>query len=338
MKPVICFGEALIDFLNTGAQADGCLSLNNYCQYPGGAPANAAVAVARLGGNAYFAGQVGDDVFGHFLEQALEKYGVNVNYLVKHEHASTALAFVTLDDTGDRSFSFYRQQTADMLFDKTQIQASWFNQEVIFHFCSNTLTEAAIAETTKLAVEMAKSNDAFVSFDVNLRHNLWPSGQADCDLVNELVYHADVIKFSRDEFTYLSQGNEQQYIDTCLSRGVSLLVITDGEHDIEFITLQGKQSVSAPAVKAIDTTAGGDAFSGALLMAFSCFEQPKAALRSFDTLLALIQFAAHCGAHTVTKPGAFPALPSFSEVEQHWPSAYLPQLPTKQSGASHAVL
>jgi len=338
MKPVICFGEALIDFLNTGAQADGCLSLKNYRQYPGGAPANAAVAVAKLGGNAYFAGQVGNDVFGHFLEQALEKYGVNVSYLSKHPHASTALAFVTLDDTGDRSFSFYRQQTADMLFEQSQIKPEWFNQDAIFHFCSNTLTEEAIAATTKLAVEMAKSNNVLVSFDVNLRHNLWSSGEADSDIVNELVYQSDVIKFSRDEFVYLSQGNEQQYVETCLSRGVSLLVITDGEHDIEFITPQGRKCVSAPTVNAVDTTAGGDAFSGALLMAFSCLEQPKSAFDSLDTLLALIKFASYCGAHTVTKPGAFPALPSFSEVEQYWPTPDLPQLPANTSGASHAVL
>jgi len=320
MKPVLCFGEALIDFLNTGKQEDGPLILNNYRQYPGGAPANAAVAVAKLGGNALFAGQVGADPFGDFLEQALIEYGVNTQFLAKHKSAKTALAFVMLDEEGDRSFSFYRQDSADVLFSPEQIDDQWFNEQPLFHFCSNTLTDKQITAATKAAVTKAKANQSIVSFDVNLRHNLWSTGCADIALVNELVHMADVIKFSRDELEYLAQGNEDNYIQSCLAHGVSVLVITDGEHPIEFFTVQGNKTIPVPIIKAVDTTAGGDAFSGSLLFALSKLSDPKSALTSMDILGQLIKFASNCGAHAVTLPGAFPALPRFNDIEEHWPA------------------
>jgi fructokinase len=321
MKPVLCFGEALIDFLNTGKQEDGPLVLNNYRQYPGGAPANAAVAVAKLGGNALFAGQVGADAFGDFLGQALVEYGVNTQFLAKHTSAKTALAFVMLDDEGDRSFSFYRQNSADVLFSPEQIDDQWFNEQPLFHFCSNTLTDKQITAATKAAVTKAKANQSIVSFDVNLRHNLWSAGFADITLVNELVHMADIIKFSRDELEYLAQGNDDNYIQSCLAHGVSVLVITDGEHPIEFFTAHGNKTIPVPIIKAVDTTAGGDAFSGSLLFALSKLADPKSALSSMDVLSQLIRFASNCGAHAVTLPGAFPALPRFSDIEEHWPAA-----------------
>ncbi|MFT5757625.1 MAG: fructokinase [Alteromonadaceae bacterium] len=320
MTPVLCFGEALIDFLNTGKQEDGPLILNNYRQYPGGAPANAAVAVAKLGGKALFAGQVGADPFGDFIEQALMEYGVDTRFLAKHAQAKTALAFVMLDEDGDRSFSFYRQASADVLFSAKQIDDLWFTDQPLFHFCSNTLTDEHITATTKAAVNKAKSHQSIVSFDVNLRHNLWPTGFADIKLVNELVYLADIIKFSRDELEYLSQGNDQGYLQGCLQQGVSLLVITDGEHSIEFFSQVGSAKIAVPSVKAVDTTAGGDAFSGALLFAMSQLTEPRSALSSLEILTQLIKFASHCGAHAVTLPGAFPALPHFNDIQKHWPA------------------
>ena len=161
------------------------LNNKNYRQYPGGAPANAAVAVAKLGGKALFAGQVGTDSFGDFLADALSQYNVDIQFLAQHQEAKTALAFVMLNKDGDRSFSFHRHQTADVLFSAEQVKDTWFKDQPIFHFCSNTLTESAIAQTTIVAVEKAKYHQSLISFDVNLRHNLWAQGHADINLVND---------------------------------------------------------------------------------------------------------------------------------------------------------
>ncbi len=131
----------------------GGLQLADFRQFPGGAPANVAVAVARLGGQAKFAGQVGDDPFGQFLEEALLHYGVGTTFLHKHPSAHTTLAFVFLDADGDRSFSFYRDRTADVLFSAEQVSDQWFVDHPILHVCSNTLTNQDIASVTEYVLE-----------------------------------------------------------------------------------------------------------------------------------------------------------------------------------------
>jgi len=311
---VLCFGEALIDFLHTGQQAEDSLSLSNYRQYPGGAPANAAVAIAKLGGKALFAGQVGADPFGEFLIDSLQAYQVDTQFVAKHPSAKTALAFVMLDKTGERSFSFHRHQTADLLFEQSQVDEDWFNDSTIFHFCSNTLTDEHIAMCTEHAVQQASNHDLLVSFDVNLRHNLWSTGQVDIDIVNKLVKQAHILKFSLDELTYLAQGNIEQYIKSCFKTNCQLLIITDGENILTYYTSETLDAIYPPKVTAIDTTAGGDAFIGALLFALSHFEQPIELFKNTALLKQVINFSACCGALAVSKMGAFPALPNLDQA------------------------
>ncbi len=315
MKPVICFGEALIDFLNTGTMEDGGLSLPNFRQYPGGAPANAAVAVAKLGGDAHFAGQVGDDSFGHFLKNALGKYGVKTDTLSFHPSAKTALAFVMINHEGDRSFSFYRDNSADLVFEKSQVSDNWFNGSPLFHFCSNTLAHAPIAEVTEYAVDRARAGQSIVSFDVNLRHNLWQQGNADRERVNKLVAKADLIKFAREELDYLAGSEQQAYIKRCFEQGVQLILITNGPEPVEYFIQGGESgSVAPPEVSAVDTTAAGDAFIGAMLFGISRLDSLAELIENSDRLQNLIGFATRCSAYTVARPGAFPALPDRNSI------------------------
>jgi len=314
MGKVICFGEALIDFLQFDTQLSGPLSLNNYCQYPGGAPANASVAISKLGGQALFLGQVGDDAFGCFLEEALRTYHVDTRYLLKHQTAKTALAFVMLDEDGERSFSFYRDQSADVLFTPAQIPQHIFKAEDFVHFCSNTLTNVDITQTTQAVIDLAKKENMVVSFDVNLRHNLWPMGQADIALVNKFVNQANVLKFSKNELTYLSGEDETNYIDTLLANECQLLLVTNDGDAIEYFSQFHRGQVLPPKVNVVDTTAGGDAFSGGLLFQLSQSADWLDILQNNKRLKALVQFSVACGAHTVTKAGAFPALPEYADV------------------------
>jgi fructokinase len=315
MKKILCFGEALIDFLNTGHSAQGPLNLAVFCQYPGGAPANAAVAVARLGGKAYFAGQVGQDMFGNFLRDALVAYGVNTSFLLQHPTASTALAFVALDDKGERSFSFHRHQTADVILSADQVSDVWFSGDTILHFCSNTLTTAEIANCTHAVVGKAKAAGNLISFDVNLRHNLWASGQADRAVVNPLVAQSDLVKFSRDELEFLAQGQLEAYIEHNLAAGCQLILVTDGARPIEYFTKTCTGRITPPQVQAVDTTAGGDAFIGGFLYALSGQTDLAGLFHQPQKLEQLLHFAAHCGAYAVTQPGAFTALPDLAAVK-----------------------
>ena len=284
IKPVICFGEALIDFLNTGSEKEGCLSLNNFRQYPGGAPANAAVAVAKLGGNAFFAGQVGNDMFGDFIESSLAAYQVDTRYLSKHPTAKTALAFVALDQDGERTFSFHRENSADMLFSQNQVRSQWFETPSILHFCSNTLTEKNIELCTEYAVNTALEANVTVSFDVNLRHNLWPNGKVEIGMA------------------------------FCLNWNCQLLIITDGAKPIVYHTKKFSDSVHPPITTAVDTTAGGDGFIGGVLFSISKFNQLSDVTENEGLLKNIIQFSAQCGAIAVSKSGAFPALATLEEV------------------------
>ncbi len=315
---MVCFGEALIDFLNTGQEQEGELSLNSFTQFPGGAPANAAVAAAKLGGNAAFAGQVGDDQFGHFLIDSLRLYGVDTSLTAVHPDAPTALAFVFLDDQGERSFSFRRDNTADVVIAKEQIASEWFSDGPIVHFCSNTLTDRHIAEVTQHVVSRARAHDAVVSFDVNLRHNLWPSGHADAETINGLVRRSDVVKFSREEIEYLCKGDQDAYLQSSFESGLIAALITNGPGDIEICTAMATVTVIPPVVEAVDTTGGGDAFVGAVLYGLSLQDDAKTYLADANRLQSLVLSAAHCGAIAVTREGAFPSFPTFTDVANRW--------------------
>lgn len=318
MKPLLCFGEALIDFLHTGSTQIGGLNLPDFRQFPGGAPANVAVAFSRLGGQALFAGQVGDDVFGRFLEESLAHYGVDNRFLHKHPSANTALAFVTLDDDGDRSFSFYRDRTADVLFSVDQIGDSWFVNGPIFHVCSNTLTNADIAAVTGQAVERASEEGCVISFDANLRPGLWPGGIVDRASCDTLARSAGFVKFAREEIEFLANGEIERYVDELLEGSTRLVVVTAGGGPVEYFVRQGRGIIDTPRVDVVDTTAAGDAFTAGVLRGLCAASELDALADDLRSVELLVSFAVHCGSLTTTRAGAFPSLPVFEEVAQHW--------------------
>ncbi|GAA0234634.1 carbohydrate kinase family protein [Marinomonas primoryensis] len=313
---VMAFGEALIDFLSNGAIQAG--ELESFTKFPGGAPANVAVAVARLGGNSHFVGQVGDDAFGHFLKTSLDEYGVNTSNMLMTKEAKTALAFVSLDNTGERSFEFYRSPSADILFKEADFDAAWFaDSKGVFHTCSNTLTDADITKATLAGVSMARAANWIVSIDVNLRMNLWPNEQVDIQRVIDWMQSGDVVKASLEELVVLAE-DPFLLIEQTLAAGVTLFVLTDGGNAIRFYTLEhGVCEVVTPKVEVKDTTAAGDAFVGGLLYQLAEKGGDRASLAVFSQqqLVDIIRFAAACGADSVTKLGAYPSLPSLEQAQ-----------------------
>ena len=235
-----------------------------------------------------------------------------------HPDAPTALAFVFLDDKGERSFSFRRDQTADITITREQVGQDWFQDEPIIHFCSNTLTDEHIADVTSFIVQQARERSAIVSFDVNLRHNLWPAGKVGREIVNDLVRKSDIIKFSREELDYLAAGDEDAYLASCFAGGSTAVLVTDGPRDLEVRTAKARASVTPPNVVAVDTTGGGDAFICAVLYGLSLRDDVEDYLADIHGLERLVSSAAHCGAVAVTRQGAFPSFPTFAEVADSW--------------------
>ncbi|BFM50224.1 carbohydrate kinase [Marinomonas sp. THO17] len=313
---VMAFGEALIDFLSNGATQAG--ELESFTKFPGGAPANVAVAVARLGGNSHFVGQVGDDAFGHFLKASLDEYGVDTGKMLMTKEAKTALAFVSLDETGERSFEFYRSPSADILFREEDFEAAWFTDaKGVFHTCSNTLTDADITQATLAGIQMAKRANWIISIDVNLRTNLWPNSEVDTQRVIDWMQTADVVKASLEELAIMAE-DPFALIEESLQAGVTLFVLTDGGNPIRFYTKgQAEGKVTTPKVAVKDTTAAGDAFVGGLLYQLAEQGGDRQSLTNFSQqdLHNVIRFAAACGADSVTKLGAYPSLPNLEQAE-----------------------
>lgn len=318
MKPILCFGELLIDFLNFNTAHEGGFALPEFRQYPGGAPANVAAAVGRLGADARFVGQVGDDRFGRFLADAMQQLNVDMSYLSVHPSAHTPLAYVFLDDDGERRFEFLRNHSADVVMTASDLPSNAFAGAGTFHFCSNTLTDEYIADTTQAAIAKARAQSALVSFDVNLRHNLWPNRQVDPLMIQRFLRMADIIKVSREEADWIEANG---FAITDWLKTARAVFITDGAEAIEIVTSEGQYRVSPPRVKAVDTTAGGDAFTGGLLLALN--GRDLAAFEQSDWQAAT-RFAAACGAVAVSRPGALPALPEWADVKEAWPFGEAP--------------
>ncbi len=312
---IVCFGEALIDFLAAPEGGQGRV----FRQFAGGAPANAAVAIARLGGACEFVGMLGRDMFGDFLLDSLHEAGVGTRHVRRTDQANTALAFVSLDARGERSFSFYRPPAADLLFAQDDFDDACFRDLGIFHVCSNSMTDARIAETTLSGLRRARAAGALTSIDVNLRPALWPDGKPVVERLWQALALADMVKLAREELEFLQQGETSA--DVVIERllgDARLVLVTDGAEPIHWHVRGGHGVLATQAVAAIDTTAAGDAFIGGLLCSL---QRDGIDTARFDAFLAdtgalqhALQYAAACGAFAVTRHGSFASLPTHGEA------------------------
>jgi len=319
MQKILCFGELLIDWIPHGFQSVGDLQIPLYAQFPGGAPANVAVACQRLGAKSSFIGQVGSDATGRYLKNCLNKYLVDTQYLLQSDHP-TAMAFVHLNAMGDRSFTFQRTNTADLNYPITNINNAMFAGVGIFHICSNTLTHQAINDCTLAAMKMAQSNEVLTSFDVNLRLMLWSDLKLVKPRVMQVMQFTDLVKLSIEEVDYLRAGqNEGDFLTELFNYGVKVILITDGKEPVRLYNKNHHQSFMTPNVEMVDSTGAGDAFSGGWI--FSLIEQGihnprqlKNANKNITPLIDAINVAMCCGAYAVTQKGAWSALPNRSDI------------------------
>ncbi|PMR72369.1 carbohydrate kinase family protein [Halomonas heilongjiangensis] len=320
MTPVIAFGEALVDMLSSrlgDAEGPETFTPEVFTPYAGGAPANVAVACARLGVPSRFLGMLGEDHFGDFLAGELATHGVDTGGVVRTREARTALAFVSRDAQGERTFDFYRPPAADLLYRLEHLPAGVFAEPAIVHFCTNSLTESAIAETTLAMAEMARRAGCLISVDANLRHNLWENGTADIGLVTRLLDAADLLKLSHDELDYLRADHpEDAWLAERLAAGVKLAVITAGPGEVAMKGVALDDRVTPPSVQAVDTTAGGDAFIGGLLAELAEHGIDGGWYQDTAFLHRAVEIACRCGAHAVTRPGAYAALPDRQDLER----------------------
>ncbi|XP_077230632.1 putative fructokinase-6, chloroplastic [Tasmannia lanceolata] len=310
---VVCFGEMLIDFVPTISG----LSLAEapaFKKAPGGAPANVAVGIARLGGSSAFIGKVGEDEFGYMLSDILKENNVNNKGMRFDPGARTALAFVTLRADGEREFMFYRNPSADMLLKETELDLDLIRKAKIFHYGSISLITEPCKSTHLAAAKAAKDAGVLLSYDPNLRLPLWPSEDSAREGILSIWETADIIKISEDEISFLTKG-EDPYDDAVVRKlfhpNLRLLLVTEGPDGCRYYSKEFNGRVSGLKVDAVDTTGAGDAFVAGIL---SQLATDPSLLQDEDGLREALKFANVCGGLTVKERGAIPALPSREAV------------------------
>ncbi|CAL9053697.1 fructokinase-1 [Musa acuminata AAA Group] len=311
---VVSFGEMLIDFVPT-VSGVSLAEAPGFLKAPGGAPANVAIAVARLGGRCAFLGKLGDDEFGRMLAAILRDNGVDDSGVTFDAGARTALAFVTLRADGEREFMFYRNPSADMLLTEAELNLDLIRKAKVFHYGSISLITEPCRSAHLKAMEVAKEAGALLSYDPNLRLPLWPSAAEAREQILSIWDAADIIKVSDVELEFLTGTDsvEDEVAMRLWRPSLKLLLVTLGEKGCKYYTKDFHGSVESFAVKQVDTTGAGDAFVGALL---GKFVEDQSALQDEKKLRELLRFSNACGAITTTKKGAIPSLPNVSEAMQ----------------------
>lgn len=306
---VVCFGELLIDFvaLETGVEVG---EASGFVKAPGGAPANVAVAIARLGHESAFLGQVGDDPFGHFLAELLDAEGVDIRGLRFSKEARTALAFVSLTAEGERSFVFYRHPSADMLMRPEDVALEVLKGKRLFHFGSITMINEPSRSATLMAAQNAHANEMLISYDPNLRMSLWSSEEAARTGMLTGLNYAHIVKVSDDELKFLT-GTDK--VDMLWKEQMQIIVVTHGAKGATAYTVHTRKEqfhVPGFSVRTVDTTGAGDGFVAGLLVGI--LEHGEDYVLHMPEIL---RFANAVGALSTQQRGAIPALPTRQTVD-----------------------
>lgn len=296
-------GDAVVDLL---PESDGRL-----LPCPGGAPANVAVGIARLGGTSGFIGRVGDDPFGALMQRTLLTEGVDITYLKQDEWHRTSTVLVDLNDQGERSFTFMVRPSADLFLETTDLPC-WRHGEWL-HLCSIALSAEPSRTSAFTAMTAIRHAGGFVSFDPNIREDLWQDEHLLRLCLRQALQLADVVKLSEEEWRLIS-GKTQNDRDICaLAKDyeIAMLLVTKGAEGVVVCYRGQVHHFAGMSVNCVDSTGAGDAFVAGLLTGLS-----STGLSTDEReMRQIIDLAQRCGALAVTAKGAMTALPCRQELE-----------------------
>jgi fructokinase len=312
MYDVLALGELLVDFTPNNVNDQG---MALFARNPGGAPANVLAMLSRLKTGTAFLGKVGRDDFGRFLARTLKDAGIDITGLLMDPIALTTLAFVQLNEQGDRSFSFYRKDGADLMLRPEELKLDLIDQGKIFHFGAVSLTGEPCRSAVHAAVKYALKQGKIISYDPNYRPLLWTSPEKAKTEISRLIDSADILKVSEEEMVLLTGEEDLEKGAAKLRKaGPSIVLVSLGPKGAYFSCGSGAKILPTYNVQTIDTTGAGDAFLGAVL--FRIRNKTKEELRdiSCDELADIVDFANAAGSLTTAKKGAIPAMPSLEEI------------------------
>lgn len=314
MKNIYCIGELLIDFV-AEKQGSDLSRANNFTKKAGGAPANVAAAIAKLKGNGFFIGCVGEDPFGTFLLHTLKEGRVDIS-LVQRTNTFTTLAFVSLAEDGERDFVFSRGADKELSYDP-RLKEKFKNQ--IVHFgAATSFLGGNLEETYSRYYQDALSSGSFICFDPNFRTDLWKGRET--DFIRKclpFVERSHLCKFSLEEAQLISGKQDLQQACAYLhGLGVMIIAVTLGSEGAYLSGPSIKKTIPSITVKPIDTTGAGDAFIGCLLKQISQLENIDSLYGSNGNLEKMVLMANKAGAITTTGYGAIEPLPDQEQLDR----------------------
>ncbi len=303
---VVALGELLIDFASIDKDASGYPTMK---ANPGGAPGNFLAALTKYGAKTAFIGKVGDDAFGNLLLKTVSEAGIETKGIIADKDVFTTLAFVTFDETGDRSFSFARKPGADTCLRFEEIDLSLIDDTRVFHFGTLSLTDEPVRTATKKAVAYAKEQGKLITFDPNLRKPLWKSEEEAREQIMWGLYQADFVKISDEEVEFLWGCDEKEAARKLLNDyGVKLALITLGSKGAYLANKTASAFAECPKVKPIDTTGAGDICGGSAVTQILRIGKALEALKE-EELLKIVSFAVTAASLSTEKTGGIPSIP-----------------------------
>jgi len=311
MTDILAVGEILIDLTQSGMTEQG---IPRFDANPGGAPANLAVAASRLGAGTALIGKTGNDGFGRFLRDCLAENGVDVSGLACDPLQRTTLAVVALDASGERTFSFYRNPSADVNLSVEDISLEQLKSTRILHFGSVSLTAEPARSATLYAAKTAREAGAVISYDPNYRASLWPDRKTAVERMLEPLEMVDILKVSDEELPLLTGTDDLEAGSAALAeKGISLIFVTLGPNGA-FYRFHGRTGhVPGVPCKVGDTNGAGDTFFGAALSQLVRHESLENI--SVPELERITAFANKAASITTSRHGAIPAMPTLAEVD-----------------------
>lgn len=318
MKDILTLGELLVDMTQNGVDD---LGNGKFTAYPGGAPANVAVAAARLGAKTGFIGKVGNDAFGRSLTETLKKEGVDVSGLFTSRDQPTTMALVSVDEQGEREFAFYRSPGADTQLTSDEAVSAVAGSHTggtdlpgILHVGSLSMTTMPAREACESAVRYARDRGVLISYDPNYRAALWDSEDHAIEMMKVLLPLADILKVSDEEMLMLTGTEDFEEGSQILSEyGPALVLVTLGSQGV-FARYGGiSEVVPGFRVKVADTNGAGDTFLGAMLAGIAARDGLLRDLGA-EELRTMVTYANKAASITCSRHGAIPAMPFASEV------------------------
>ena len=309
---VVALGELLIDFTCVSTDSDGYPTM---AAHPGGAPANFLAALAKFGAKAGLIGKVGNDAFGKVLLSTLQNAGISTDGMIVDDNFFTTLAFVTLDETGNREFSFARKPGADTQITEEDIPCKLIDEAKVFHFGTLSLTDEPARSATRKAVAYAKSKGKLITYDPNLRKPLWKDLETAKEQIIWGLAQADVVKISDEEVDFLWGLGVQEGARYILDNfGVKLVFVTCGADGCYFANaLASGKEPSLTDIQVKDTTGAGDIFGGSAVWKLLQLDKAPQSLNEAE-MRDVVRFACTAAGLSTTRSGGISSVPEYAEV------------------------